>query len=352
LIDRLRRRINYIAATDYNVLILGESGSGKETTAWAIHELSSRRDKPFLAVNCAGFSDDLLESEMFGYVKGSHSQAFDSQLGLLDIVDGGTLFLDELPDMGQRVQAKLLRCLETGEFRPLGGNENRYSDVRIIAAGQTALVGDPKRLRTDLKSRLGQLEVTVHPLREHERYYPGTISKLAYVLLERYTWTTVFRDGIRYELNPVDIKTYQHRLEDPSIKSRLASSSWRESNIRELNNFLRRWIVFGDDEFSLLNGYPYSESEIETSGRLPHQLDGEDLAAYILLPSSRQELQMFFTHHPFHDVKKAYMSYLFKVFSQIVEEENQRTGLAIKPTQKALAAVLGLTENTVSRYKQ
>ncbi len=111
-IDKLRHRINIIAATDFNVLITGESGTGKETTAWAIHELSLRKNKPFLTINCAGLPEELLESELFGYKKGSHNTAHEDYSGILGAVDGGTLFLDELPDMSPRIQAKLLRFLE------------------------------------------------------------------------------------------------------------------------------------------------------------------------------------------------------------------------------------------------
>ncbi len=191
-IDELRLRINKIAATDFNVLVKGESGSGKETIAWAIHELNARRDKPFIAINCAGLPDELLESEMFGYMKGSHNQALEDTRGLFDIVSGGTLFLDELPDMSPRIQAKLLRCLESGEFRPIGGTENRYTDARIIAAGQPERLENPLNVRPDLKSRLCQLSVEILPLREVERRNAGTIYKIAFVFMERYTWTRMF----------------------------------------------------------------------------------------------------------------------------------------------------------------
>jgi DNA-binding NtrC family response regulator len=349
LIDQLRDKINYVAATDYSVLVRGESGSGKETTAWAIHELSARRDKPFMVVNCAGFTDDLLESEMFGYAEGSHSTAFKDYTGIMEQVNGGTLFLDELPDMGHRVQAKLMRCLETGEFRPLGSTENKYSDVRIIAAGQTDLINDARRLRPDLKSRIGQLSVTVHSLRENEEQFPGTVFKLAYVLLERYTWETVFRKGRSYELSPVDIKKYQYRLEDEAVMKRLSQSQWKESNIRELNNFIRHWLVFGDQELSTISESK-SSKPVEPDC-LKDALQGELLLNYLELPSSRKEMQDFFNENSFNDIKRAYMSYVFKIFSQMVEDENRTKKLDTKPTQKALAKLIGITENTMSRYR-
>ncbi len=349
LIDQLRERINYIAATDYHVLIQGESGSGKETTAWAIHELSSRRDRPFMAVNCAGFSDELLESEMFGYVKGSHSQAETDYAGILEQVDGGTLFLDELPDMGQRIQAKLLRCMESGEFRPVGGKENHYADVRVIGAGQTALINDSQKLRPDLKSRIGQLGVTVHPLRDNEAHSPGTIYKIAYILLERYTWTTVFRDGATGELTPADIRSYQHRLEDEWIIGQLSEAQWNESNIRELNTLLRQWIVFGDRELARLSAVRTAASPVLNT--LPPILQQEQIGDYLMLPGSPSELKAFFERNPFNDLKRAYISYVSRVYSSMIEEENLKSGLRQKPTQKALAKLIGITENTLSRYR-
>ena len=348
-IDELRLRINKIAATDFNVLVKGESGSGKEAIAWAIHELSSRRDKPFLALNCAGLPDELLESEMFGYLKGSHNQACEDARGLLDTVSGGTLFLDELPDMSPRIQAKLLRFMESGEFRPLGGTENRYANARIIAAGQPEMLDSPTGVRPDLKSRISQLDVEILPLREVEKRNPGTIFKIAFILLERYTWTQIFHESKIQELTPQDIKLIQDRLAKDENISLLAQQEWKESNIRELNNFLRRWIVFGDDELNRLTG----KSELQKSSKLPdasfHIYD-DALKTYCENPRNLAELKALFERKPLHHLKASYVRHIYKIYSRIIDEGNMITDTPKKPTQKELARLMGVTENTISRH--
>lgn len=355
-IDHLRQRIGIIAATDYNVLVQGESGSGKETVAWAIHELSARRDQPFLTINCAGLSDELLESEMYGYVKGSHNQAVNDHPGLLATANGGTVFLDELPEMGPRVQAKFLRMLESGEYRPLGGSENRYTDVRIIAAGQTELLNDPFRVRRDLMSRIAQLRVDILPLRDLEKIHPGTLQKIFYVLLERYTWTTVFRDGSQYQLTPKDIKTYQESLEmDGEALAMLVSAEWKESNIRQLNNFIRQWLVFGGGEFSRFpvvhkQGAPADALSAQDPVSLAQGVDGP-LKYYLQPVRSREEFGALFGRHPLKELKKAYLQHLAEVYEGIVADENQRQGTTLRPTQKELASLIGISEYTLSRYR-
>lgn len=356
-IDQLRTRINLIAATAYNVLIQGESGSGKETVAWAIHELSARKNKPFLTINCAGLSDELLESEMFGYVKGSHNQAISDHSGLLEAAQGGTVFLDELPEMGPRVQAKFLRVLETGEYRPIGGMGNKYTDVRIIAAGQTQLLSDPFRVRRDLMSRIAQLRIEILPLRALEKSSPGTLCKIINVLLERYTWTTVFRNGVSYELSPKDIKGYQEALvADPEKMLKLVKGDWKESNIRQLNNFLRHWLVFGDDEFSNFPALNGNQENALRSAETPaleraDVITDEQLKMFLQNVQSRDALAALFAANPIHDLKKAYMRHIFHVYAKIVETENKQKGTDAKPTQKELASLIGVTEYTLSRYR-
>jgi len=348
-IDELRFRVNKIAATDFNVLIKGESGSGKEAIAWAIHELSLRRDKPFLAINCAGLPDELLESEMFGYRKGSHNQAHEDSVGILDSADGGTLFLDELPEMSPRIQAKLLRFMESGEYRPLGSVENRYSDTRIIAAGQPSRLDAEDGVRPDLKSRIGQLDVDLLPLREVERNSPGTLYKIAFVLLERYTWTTIFHEDRLRELMPCDIKEFQNALAEKHKLELLSGQDWKESNIRELNNFLRKWIVFGDDEFKLLQ-------KRTTSTLLPGDRVGktmfydEQLEDFLFEPRTRQELKELFSEKPLQNLKKSYIRHLYEIYSKIVKQEDEGLDMPNKPTQKELAKLMGVTENTISRH--
>ena len=348
-IDELRFRINKIAATDFNVLIKGESGSGKEAVAWSIHELSSRRDRPFLIINCAGIPDELLESEMFGYRRGSHNQAHDDAPGLLDSADGGTLFLDELPDMSPRIQAKLLRFMESGEYRPLGGIENRYSDTRIIAAGQPVRLKAVNGVRPDLQSRIGQLDVDIMPLREVERRSPGTLHKIAYILLERFAWTTIFHENQTRELTPKDINRFQLALALPQNLEILSCNQWKDSNIRELNNFLRKWIVFGDDEFKHLKR-PSATGGAARDGSQTLVFYDDKLHGFLLEPRDRKELKELFARRPLHNLKKSYVRHLFEIYSKIVEQENKFLDMPNKATQKELATLMGVTENTISRH--
>jgi len=348
-IDELRFRINKIAATDFNVLIKGESGSGKEAVAWSIHELSSRRDRPFLVINCAGIPDELLESEMFGYRRGSHNQAHEDTVGLLDSADGGTLFLDELPDMSPRIQAKLLRFLESGEYRPLGGTENRYSDIRIIAAGQSVRLDSANGVRPDLQSRIGQLDVEILPIREVEKRSPGTLYKIAFILLERFIWTTIFHESLLRELTPGDIKRFQLELALPHNLELLSDQQWKNSNIRELNNFLRKWIVFGDGEFRYLKS-PSMPARIACGDPKSPAFYDDALYGFLVEPKDRKELKELFSKKPLKNLKQSYVRHLFEIYAKIVEQENKALDMPNKATQKELATLMGVTENTISRH--
>lgn len=346
-IDELRLRINKISATDFNVLITGDSGTGKETVAWSIHELSSRRDRSFIALNCAGLPDELLESEMFGYKKGSHNQAYGDSEGILEVADGGTLFLDELPEMSPRIQAKLLRFMESGEYRPLGSTENRYSNIRIIAAGQPTRLDD-NSVRADLKSRIGQLDIDLYPLRELEKRSPGTLYKIAFILLERYTWTTIFNENQIRELTPYDIKLFQDKLSSEEKLDLLVDQEWKESNIRELNNFLRKWIVFGDSELAGLSSSKIRRDESAMSSVATFH--DSQLETFLTEPKTRDELKQVVAEEPLKNLKKSYLRHLYAAYSLIVEQENASLDMPKKPTQKELAKIMGVTENTISRH--
>src|SRR5262249_21822933 len=132
--ERVRSAARYAAESDLPVLLVGETGTGKELLARAIHGGSDRRERPFVPVNCALFSEALLESELFGHARGAFAGAHAAKPGLVEAADGGTLFLDELADMPRTTQAALLRFLELGEFRRLGETQVRRADVRVVAA--------------------------------------------------------------------------------------------------------------------------------------------------------------------------------------------------------------------------
>jgi len=157
-----------VASSDANVLVLGESGTGKELIAQTIHNASARAGKRMLTINCAALSDTLLESQLFGHLKGAFTGAVQNQKGLFEEADGSTLFMDEIGDISPGLQAKLLRMLQEGEFLPVGATQPRYADVRVIAVTNKNLPAEiaAGRFREDLYYRLNVLTVELPPLRE------------------------------------------------------------------------------------------------------------------------------------------------------------------------------------------
>ncbi|MFM2589326.1 sigma-54 interaction domain-containing protein [Vibrio sp. TBV020] len=165
---RLRQQIVSAASSQLSVMVQGDTGTGKELVAQAIHQLSSRSDKSLVAINCAAIPENLLESELFGYCKGAFSGAESDRTGLIAQADGGTLFLDEIGDMPLTLQAKLLRVLETKKFRPVGGKEEKSSDFRLVSATHVNLLArvQAKHFRQDLYYRLFQYPLSLPRLAE------------------------------------------------------------------------------------------------------------------------------------------------------------------------------------------
>ncbi|MEI6563259.1 MAG: sigma-54 dependent transcriptional regulator [bacterium] len=219
--------IRRVAPADTTVLITGESGTGKELVAKAIHVNSRRKDKRFVAVNCAALPEALLESEMFGHVKGAFTGASVNKEGLFETANGGTLFLDEIPSMPISIQGKLLRVLQEKEIRRVGGNDNIPVDVRVIAATNTSLEAMIKQgtFREDLYYRLSVIPIDIKPLRERQE----DILPLVYSVLRKET-------GNGRELPKLM----------PEVKEMLERYQW-PGNVRELENALKHAITFAQD---------------------------------------------------------------------------------------------------------
>jgi DNA-binding NtrC family response regulator len=201
--QRVYRLTERVARTETTVLVTGESGTGKDLVAQAIHMMSLRAKHPFAVVNCAAIPEALLEAELFGYAKGAFTGAMQSRIGRIHAAHGGTLFLDEIGDMPLSLQSKILRFLEQGEVQRLGGNDNLKVDVRVVAATNAELktLSQQKLFREDLYYRLAVFPVQLPPLRERDgdvvglteafasKFCPGVrVAAEVFELLQKHTW--------------------------------------------------------------------------------------------------------------------------------------------------------------------
>ena len=225
--QRLRATIERIASTKTTVLILGESGTGKELVARAIHDHSPRRTRRFVAINCAAIPPALLESELFGHVRGAFTDAVRDKRGLFEDADGGTLFLDEVGELPSALQAKLLRALQESEIRRVGDTANIKVDVRLVAATLRDLAEDVAagRFREDLYYRLNVLPLRIPPLRERA----DDIPELARFFAARH--------AERHQLEAIE-------MPEPVIEA-LCRQPW-PGNVRELENVIERALVLAD----------------------------------------------------------------------------------------------------------
>ena len=218
--------IQRVALTEFPVLVRGESGSGKELVAKAIHDYSQRHDQTFIAINCAALNANMLESELFGHVKGAFTGAIREHKGVFERAEGGTLFLDEIAEIPLELQAKLLRVLETGEFYRLGGENAIKVNVRIIAATHKALREEARlgRFRQDLLYRLRVIPIFIPPLRERKQ----DIALISEAILQQYKSTRSIP-----------------RLTEAALKAFMAYD-WL-GNVRELKNTLLYALTMAHD---------------------------------------------------------------------------------------------------------
>lgn len=220
----LRQQLALMASTNGRVLIYGESGAGKELVAHALHAMSPRASKPFVDVNCAAIPEDLIESELFGHMKGSFTAAHERKIGKFQKADGGTLFLDEVGDMSLKTQAKVLRVLEDHRFEPVGAQESVQVDVRVVAATNKNLEHeiDAGNFREALFYRLNVIPFHVPPLRERKEDIPA----LAAFFLEEFTRA--------YGRKPKELT--------PAAIELLCEYHW-PGNVRELRNLIERIVI-------------------------------------------------------------------------------------------------------------
>jgi DNA-binding NtrC family response regulator len=224
-LKRLTETIRIVARTDVTVLISGETGTGKDRAAQLIHSLSTRADRPFIAVNCPAIPENILESELFGYKKGAFTGAMNDKDGMFQASDGGTIFLDEIGDLPSALQAKLLRVLQEGEVKPLGENRAYRVNVRVIAATNQNLREKiaAGRFREDLYYRLNVVSIHTPPLRDMAEDVP----LLANYFLSRYC---------------AELDVPAKKISEDALRM-LASRKW-PGNVRELQNEIKRALIF------------------------------------------------------------------------------------------------------------
>ena len=227
--------IEKVAPTDATVLIRGPSGAGKELVAQALHHNSLRKDQPMVTINCAALQETLLESELFGHEKGAFTGAANTKRGLFELAEGGTLFIDEIAEMSPGMQAKLLRVLENGHYRRVGGTQEYHADVRVIAATNKLLEDEQKagRFREDLFYRLNVIAIPLPPLKERREDIPH--------LIEHFLSTRQI-GKIRCQI-------------DTEAMEALVHYDW-PGNIRELANVIERAQILAEDNRITLDDLP------------------------------------------------------------------------------------------------
>jgi two-component system NtrC family response regulator len=258
VIKEMVRLVEKVAPTDSTVLINGESGTGKELIAQSIYMNSNRKDKPFVKISCAALPETLLESELFGYLKGAFTGATSTKKGLFEVAQGGTLFLDEVSEVSLGIQAKLLRALQEREIKPLGGTKDIPIDVRFIAATNKNLSEEIAKgnFREDLYYRLNVINLVLPPLRERKEDIP----MLVHHFIERYTPK---KNGIPKKVTPEVIECfYRYR--------------W-SGNIREMENVIERAIILGTGDTITLADIPerIRNFDAKTIDSVTHALDAD-----------------------------------------------------------------------------
>jgi len=312
-------RLTKLAApTNASVLIIGETGTGKEVIAKAIHKLSRRSDGPYIRVNCGALHENLLESELFGHVKGAFTGAIDNKTGRFEAAHGGTIFLDEISSMSPKLQVKLLRVLQEREFERVGESRTIRVDVRVVAATNQSLEDEIEtgRFRDDLYYRLNVVPIPLPPLRERR----DDIALLAQFFLKRYG-----------EVNRRDVPEMGAELREA-----LLSHDW-PGNVRELENTIERLIVLSSGKSmspELLKGFGRPKYTLRSSR--PRTED---------VPGLIQQLVKVGTQSPASNGKKLYKFLVGGLERALIEHVIKLCdGVQVKAADR-----LGINRNTLHK---
>ncbi len=290
--------IEKVAPTDSTVLLYGESGTGKELFARAIHAHSKRAPARFVAVDCSTFSTSLLESELFGHVKGAFTGAVKDKAGIFEMANHGSLFLDEVANLDMTTQAKLLRALETHEYMPVGGNRLKKSDVRIIGATNQDLKAmvEKGEFREDFFYRLNVFPVFIPPLRERK----DDIPKLLYHFLRRYCQ---------------QVEKQIDGFSDDALEF-LINHDW-PGNVRQLKNVVERLVIMADDR---ILGY----------GNLTDQLDADRIQPLDPIPKTLDELKSVkqdLLENQFGQIERAFLQKALSESQGNITQASKRVGM-------------------------
>ncbi len=313
--QKVYHRIIHVAATNSTVLITGESGTGKELAARAIHENSPRKEKPFVAVDCSSLAETLLESELFGHVKGSFTGAVLTKTGLFKIADGGTLFLDEISNISLSTQAKLLRVLQERKITPIGGTQLVPIDIHLIAATnkELRLLVNEGLFREDLFFRLNIIPIELPPLRNRKQDIPILIRHF----LKKYT---------------VEIGK-QIRGVAPDVMSFLENYSY-PGNVRELENMIERAVVLAEGDI-------IRNEDLEL-------WDRDDTSAHggsELIPLNAEELKEMKRHirdHAMETVESVFVRNALERNNWNVTRAAEETGI-LRPNFQSMMKKLGIS---------
>ena len=314
VMQEVYKLIGQVAESDVTVLIRGESGTGKELVARAIYQHSRRKDRPFLAINCAAIPETLLESELFGYERGAFTGANKRRIGKFEQCDKGTILLDEIGDMSLSTQAKILRVLQEGEFERIGGNETVKVDVRVLTSTNRKLEELIKQgtFREDLYYRLKIMSLTLPPLREHKE----DIKELAEYFFHLYNR---------------QLGTNVSHI-DPSMFEKLVSYSW-PGNVRELANTMNRSLILCKGEVMTAEDIIFDVEGEATS--FPNEEELENTLAKMLAPLFTDILRLW--------GRGLHSNLLEKIEKFII----QKALIETKGNQVQAAKLLGISRNTL-----
>ena len=311
------RMIRRVARSNASVLLLGETGTGKELVANAVHQLSQRNGGPFVKVNCGALSENLLESELFGHVQGSFTGAVDNRTGRFEAAHGGTIFLDEINSTSLQLQVKLLRVLQEREFERVGDTESIRVDTRVIAAANCDLMEEvaAKRFREDLYWRLNVVPIQIPALRERR----DDVAELVVHFLNLYS-----EENGRYVVHV-----------DAQASELLTAHDW-PGNVRELQNYIERAVVMAESDELTVDLLPEVVLKGQPSQVFRRQADLEQLTSEVVEQGLAES-------GPNEDSLHA------KIVNRVERELIAQVMLSCKNVQTKAASKLGINRNTLHK---